>query len=170
MIVTLKSIPASRAYWLALVFLGLAQLAVALFYQYARDELPCVLCIHVRVLISGFVLLSLFALLVRNSRWLLAAAHALNTAIMAGLVERAWILLGTERGTLISSCEFELGFPAWLAVDRWFPALYQVQASCGYTPELLFGVTMAEGLLVVFGVLLAVSTVLTAAALWQPRS
>lgn len=161
----LKGIAASRGYWLTLIVLGLAQLAIALFYQYVRDEPPCVLCIHVRLLVTAMVLLSLVALLIRRRRWLLTGAHMLNTAIVAGLVERSWILLGTERGTIIGSCEFDLGMPAWLAFDKWFPSLYQVQTSCGYTPELLFGVTMAEGLLVTFGVLLVVSAVLAIASL-----
>lgn len=161
---TLKRIAASRGYWLALVVLGAAQLAIALYYQYVKQELPCTLCIHVRVLVTGFVLLALVALLVRRQRWPLALAHALNTVIMAALVERAWVLLGTERGTIIAACDFDVGLPAWLALDQWFPTLFEAQTTCGYTPELLFGVTMAEALITMFGLLLLVSAALTIAA------
>lgn len=161
----LNRLATGRRYWQALILLGLAQLALALFYQYVRDEPPCMLCIQVRVLLSGVILLGIVALFVRRQRWLRTGAHVLNTVLLGALVERSWILLGTERGTLIASCAFDLGLPPWLALDRWFPALYEIQTSCGYTPELLFGVTMAEALLVTFGVLLAVSVVLTAASL-----
>jgi disulfide bond formation protein DsbB len=150
----------SRTYWVALIVLGIANLAVALYYQYGKDELPCLLCIHVRLWVSALILLGIVALFVRSSRWLLTGCHLLNTVIMAGLLERSWLLLGTERGTIIATCDFELGMPSWLALDKWFPALYQVQSSCGYTPKLWFGITMAEGLVAMSGVLLAVSAVL----------
>lgn len=41
----------------------------------------------------------------------------------------------------------DLGLPAWLALDDWLPWLFEVQTSCGYTPELPLGITMAEALL-----------------------
>jgi len=169
MLQRLTRIAHGRTWWLALIALGLAQLAVALYYQYGKDELPCLMCIHARLWISAWLLLAVVALLVRRSRWLLAGCHALNTLIMAGLLETARLLLGTERGTLIASCEMELGMPDWLALDRWFPGLYQVQTSCGYTPELLFGITMAEALLVLSGALLLVSATLTVASLLRRR-
>jgi disulfide bond formation protein DsbB len=32
-------------------------------------------------------------------------------------------------------------------VDRWFPALFEVRNICSYTPEIAFGISMAEALL-----------------------
>lgn len=154
-----------RCYWIGLILLGLSLLVVALFYQYALDQLPCVLCVHVRLLITGVVLLAVLALTLLRWRWLVTAAHTINTVLMVILFDRAWVLLGTERGTLIAACDFELGFPPWFAFDKWWPALYQVQTSCGYTPKLLFGVTMAEALTVMSGVLVIVSLVLTLVSL-----
>lgn len=155
----------SRSYWLALIALDATLLVIALLYQYAWDEAPCVVCIHVRLLVSGGILLAGMALLVRRHRLLLVTCHALNTLLLVWLLERAWLLLGTERGTIIASCAFDLGLPAWLAFDSWLPALYQVQAACGQTPELLFGITMAEALVVLSAVLLPLSATLTAVTL-----
>lgn len=160
----LNQMAGSRIYWLALILLGITQLIIALVYQYAWDELPCALCIHVRLWIACFILLAIAALFIRKHRVLLTGAHALNTLIMAGLFERSWILLGTERGTVIASCDFDLGLPGWLAVDKWWPAVFKVQALCGYTPELLLGITMAEGLVVVSAALVAISAILTVAS------
>jgi disulfide bond formation protein DsbB len=75
-------------------------------------------------------------------------AHLLTVLVAAGLLERSYQLLGTERGFTFGDCGLDLGLPSWLALDSWFPAVFQVQTSCGYTPELLFGVTMAEALIV----------------------
>ena len=84
---------------------------------------------------------------------------------MVGLFERSYMLLGTERGTVMASCNFDLGLPSWLAFDKWLPAVFEVQASCGYTPELLFGITMAEGLIVMSSALVIISALLSVTSL-----
>jgi len=164
----LNRVAISKWIWIALITLGVTQEMVALTYQYAWDELPCVLCIHVRLWILGFILVSIVGLLARKS-WLTTLAHTLNTLIFIGLFERSYMLLGTERGTVIASCNFDLGLPSWLAFDQWWPAVFEVQASCGYTPELLFGITMAEGLIVMSAGLIIVSAILTVASLYKSR-
>lgn len=73
--------------------------------------------------------------------------------------------LGSERLTIVMSCTEDSGLPAWFALDKWFPLVFEVHEPCGYTPELLFGITMAEGLVVLSVVLVVVSVVFTIAAL-----
>lgn len=164
MLKTLAMIGASSWYWLALVLLGLSMEAVALTYQYVLDYLPCVLCIHVRIWVVGLILVALLGLLLRRSRPLRAMAHALTLVIGIGLLERSWMLLGIEYGFVEGSCDFETGLPAWFALDQWFPTLFKVWESCGYTPELLFGITMAEGLIIFAPALMLVALALTVAA------
>jgi len=66
----------------------------------------------------------------------------------AFMTERAYQLLGTERRFIDGECSAGLNFPDWIAVDKWIPWLFQPMTSCGYTPEVLFGITMAESLMV----------------------
>ena len=106
---------------------------------------------------------ALLALLVRTNRILRTIAHALTAVMMVGLLERSWMLLGTERGFVVGNCDFDLGLPAWLALDTWFPSVFKVWEACGYTPELLFGITMAEGLLVMSAAMVLGTTALTIA-------
>jgi disulfide bond formation protein DsbB len=159
----LNKIGGSSRYWLALLALGIAMEALALTYQYILEYQPCVLCIHVRIWVMGFMLVALLGLLTRNNRILRTAAHALTVMMMAGMLDRSWMLFGTERGFVEGSCNFDLGLPAWLALDAWFPAIFKVWEACGYTPELLFGITMAEALLVISAALLLAAIVLTIA-------
>ncbi|MEO0424242.1 MAG: disulfide bond formation protein B, partial [Pseudomonadota bacterium] len=37
-------------------------------------------------------------------------------------------------------------FPQWAPLDEWLPMLFRVQATCGETPEVLFGLSMGDGL------------------------
>ena len=155
----------SKLYWILLITLGLSLEAAALYHQYVLDEWPCVLCIHIRVWISGFIVLAVLALLVGSNRWLTRGLHLVNTVIMAGFVERSWQTLAVERGWVFGDCDMESGLPSWFALDKWFPAIFEVQTACGYTPLILFNISMAEVLMVVSSSLLGASLVLLAVSL-----
>ena len=145
----LAKIGKSSLYWLALVLIGLSFEAVALFYQYVLEEMPCVMCIQVRLWVMALIMVALLVLVLRRLRFMPVAGHLLTVVIAAGLLERSYQLLGTERGFVFGECGFDLGLPDWFTPDVWFPALFEVQTTCGYTPELLFGITMAEALIVI---------------------
>jgi disulfide bond formation protein DsbB len=145
--IDMMKINRSPWYWGALALFGLLVLVVALYFQYARDEWPCVLCIHARIWVAAMTLLAVVAMFVHRQAVLNAVGHGLMLIMAGGLLERSLVLLGTERGTTFGECGMDLGLPAWLALDKWIPPLFEVQASCGYTPELWSGgVTMAEAL------------------------
>lgn len=146
---SLACIGRSGLYWLGLVMLSLAFEGVALYFQYVKETYPCALCIHMRLWIAGLLIVAILVWLLRRWAVVTTIGHALVLAISAGMTWTAWQLLGTERGFLVSECGFDLGLPAWFAPDKWFPALFEVQDMCGYTPELLFGITMAEALIVI---------------------
>jgi disulfide bond formation protein DsbB len=149
-----------KLYWILLVILGLSLEGSALYYQYVLDEWPCVLCIHVRIWVLSFVVLGILALLVGSNRWITRGLHLVNTVIMVGLVERSWQTLAIERGWVFGECDMESGLPYWFALDKWFPAVFEVLAACGYTPLIIFNITMAESLMLISSLLLAVSLVL----------
>jgi len=153
-------------YWAALVLVGIALEGGALFYQYVLDEWPCVLCIHVRMLVLAFVLLAMVAIFFTGSVAAMRFFHGLNSLLMGWLVERSWQVLAVERGWVFGDCGLSLGMPDWFALDKWLPSVFEVQTSCGYTPVILFDVTMAESLLVISMALLIISAALFVTS-WQ---
>lgn len=160
----------SRNYWLIYIFSGLILLVAALYYQYVLDQLPCVLCVQVRLWISLFVIVSIAGLFVRNNR-LMNIFTSLSVVLIAiALVERSYQLLGTERGFIFGDCGFDPGLPAWFAIDEWLPWLYRVETPCGYTPEIIFGITMAETLMVLSAALLIFSSCVALAVLISSRN
>jgi disulfide bond formation protein DsbB len=165
----LAKIGKSSLYWLALVLIGLSFEAVALFYQYVLEEMPCVMCIQVRLWVMALIMVALLVLVLRRLRFIPVAGHLLTVVIAAGLLERSYQLLGTERGFVFGECGFALGLPDWFTPDEWFPAMFEVQTTCGYTPELLFGITMAEVLIVVSAVFVPLSLAMTVAAIARLR-
>ena len=164
MFIKLAVIGKSVWYWLLLVLLGVAFESVALYYQHVLDELPCAMCIHVRLLMLALILVSLAAVFIRRFQWLNVTAHLLTVLVAALLLERSYQLLGTERGFTFSDCGMNSGLPPWLALDSWFPAIFQVRTTCGYTPELLFGVSMAEALIIFSPLFLLLTLAMTLAS------
>jgi disulfide bond formation protein DsbB len=151
-----SKIPLSRRplFWLGVAGFGVALEAVALFYQHVLNYWPCVLCIHVRMWVALMVVLALVAAASCRLRPARATLLVSVTAVVAALLERAWQLLGTERGWIIGSCEMVSGLPEWVPLERWLPWLFQIQEPCGYTPDMPWGLTMAESLLGLFAVML----------------
>ena len=155
------NISSSKWYWVALLILGVSLEGSALFYQYVLDYPPCVLCIHVRIWVLGIIVISLLALKFYKKWSGLLTAQILMTLLSLGLFERSYQVLGTERGFVYGECNMESGLPVWFALDSWFPSVFKIWAACGYTPELLFGVTMAEALIVMSFILLSLSVIFT---------
>ncbi|EAR62379.1 disulfide bond formation protein B [Neptuniibacter caesariensis] len=155
----LTCISRSTWYWLGLIATGIGMEAVALYYQYALDYYPCVLCIHVRIWVLALILIGLLGLITRKQQGLSKLSHLLTLGAGIGLAERSWQTLAVERGWIIDECSMDSGLPDWFALDKWFPSVFQPWEPCGYTPELLFGVTMAEGLMA-FSALLVISSAL----------
>ncbi len=156
----MSSFASSIWFWLGIIVLGLAMEGLALVYQYVWDYGPCVHCIHVRIWLLGMITVGLLALGLRRWGWSNALLHGANAGLMYGLLQTSEQLLGTERGTIFGSCAMSAGLPSWFALDEWFPSVFGVWEACGYTPELLFGVTMAEALVVFSWALMIVSALM----------
>ena len=133
--------------WFALIFIAVTAEVTALYYQYVLEYLPCVLCIQTRILFFVFLLLAIFGFITKKQSWARVFNLTLLLVTSIALINRSWVLLGTERGFIIGDCSFSLGLPTWLAFEKWVPFIFKVHTSCGYTPEMLFGFTMAEALL-----------------------
>jgi len=136
-----------RVLWAGICLISAAMLATALFYQYALKTLPCVLCIHARLWVAGLLVLSLIGLITRAKLALQPIMSITALGFSVGLGETAYGLLSTEKGWQIGSCSFDAGLPTWFALDEWIPSVFMPLEPCGYTPELVFGITMAEGLM-----------------------
>ncbi len=115
------------------------------------------------------IVVAAFALWQRHSRYALLAGHGLTTLLMVGMVERSYQLLGTERGWFFGSCNMDAGLPGWFALDRWFPAIFEVKEACGYTPLLPLGVSMAEALMAFSVAMVTVAALLLLLEGWRLR-
>ena len=127
------------------------------------------MCIQVRLWLSLLMVISVIALLSIKLHLINRLFHVLVVLVAFAFVERSYMLLGTERGFVLSDCGFDLGLPTWLAFDQWFPLIYGVETLCGYTPEIILGITMAEALMVISSLLLVLSSIVLVASFTAER-
>ncbi|MFT5658312.1 MAG: disulfide bond formation protein DsbB [Gammaproteobacteria bacterium] len=153
-------------YWIGLILLGLSMEAVALYYQYVLEEWPCVLCIHIRIWVAGFILVAVLALLLNRLKGATTVFHFLNSLVMLGFVERSWQALAVERGWVFGNCNMDAGLPDWFQLNQWLPAMFEVKAACGYTPLVFLNTSMAEILMLASVLLLGLSLILSVASYW----
>ena len=154
----------SRWYGAFFATTGMGLLAVALVYQYALGEEPCQVCIHARLWVSAWLITGLLLFLAPQGFFVRSLGHLAILVAGIGLAERALTLYRLENGIGNGSCEFQLGMPEWFAVDRWFPDLFEVRTLCSYTPDIIWGISMAEGLLAVSAGLLFASVIICLAS------
>jgi disulfide bond formation protein DsbB len=152
----MRQLPTLRALWWAMLILGGAMFAAALFWQYTLGEDPCQVCIHARLWVVAIALIGAIMLVLPHNTGTGMGGLLLLLVSSVGLGERSYYLYEIENFRGDGSCQFTLGMPEWFAVDRWFPALFEVRNICSYTPEIAFGISMAEALL---GISILIATI-----------
>ena len=121
--------------------------AAALYWQYALGADPCQVCIQARLWVVAIALIGALMLTLPDTTGTRLGGLILLFISSMGLGERSYYLYEIENFRGDGSCQFTLGMPDWFAVDRWFPALFEVRAICSYTPELFLNISMAEALI-----------------------
>lgn len=134
--------------WLFIFLLTTASMGIALYYQYAMAWEPCVLCIHIRVLMLGLILLSLLMIFLARFRPIRLLGFIAQTALAIPLFMTCRELYRIEVGLQEAGCMFNAGLPAWFDLEAWLPSIFEVRSACGDSPVLLFNITMAEALYV----------------------
>ena len=87
----LTSVFNSRRYWAGLALIGVAALAVALYYQYGVGDEPCQVCIHARLWVVALVLTGAVMCLLPLNRGTQLVANLVVLVSGAGLMASAMV-------------------------------------------------------------------------------
>ncbi|WP_019674578.1 disulfide bond formation protein DsbB [Arsukibacterium perlucidum] len=146
MLATIKKISRHRLSWFLLIVSALALLACGLYFQYVLNLQPCIKCIYIRAAFAGVLLAGLIGVMAPQQSsirvlaialWLSCAAIGLYHAVELVNIEQTLAAGG------FSSCALFADFPAWLALDKWLPGVFEVTGSCGAVDWQFLGLSMA---------------------------
>ncbi|KKO46835.1 disulfide bond formation protein DsbB [Arsukibacterium ikkense] len=146
MLATIKKISRHRLSWLLLFISALALIGCGLYFQYGLNLQPCIKCIYIRAAFAGILVAALLGLLAPKQSMIRLLAIALWLTSAAIGVYQAAELVNIEQTLAaggFSSCALFAEFPAWLALDKWLPGVFEVTGSCGAVDWQFLGLSMA---------------------------
>lgn len=145
-----------RGAWWLLVLSAVILEITALWFQYSMGLDPCVKCVYQRVALFGLMAAGIIGALdpragvlrlIGYAVWGISAGWGLSLALQHAGIQ-------ADPGDL--SCSFAAEFPTWAPLDQWLPALFQPTGYCDDVQWQWQSLTMAEWMIVVFGLYLFV--------------
>ena len=154
----LQALSHSRLAWASLSLGSAMLLAIALFFQYALDMEPCVMCVYQRAAVGGVMLAGALG-------WLSPRCPVLNNLALLGWLAAAGkgVLLAQEHihyqfnPSPFAKCTTVAEFPNWLALDSWLPSVFHPSGDCADVSWSWLGFSMPQWLLGIFIVLAALA-------------
>ncbi|MGV2872048.1 disulfide bond formation protein DsbB [Colwellia sp. E150_009] len=140
--------------WLLLALSALALEFCALYFQYALNLAPCIMCVYQRAAICAIILAGVIGFTGANFLLMRIFAYALwgTGAIWGLLIALEHVEIQANSGSLFFSCEFIPNFPTWAPLHEWIPFLFEATGDCGDIDWQFLGYTMPQWMVVVYGV------------------
>lgn len=139
--------------WLLLTLSALALELCALFFQYAMNLAPCIMCVYQRVAIAAIILGGGIGF--TGCRFLISRviAYALwaTGAIWGLIIALEHVEMQNNSGSLFFSCDIFPNFPTWAPLHEWLPFLFEATGDCGDINWQFLGYSMPQWMIVVYG-------------------
>ena len=139
--------------WQLLAFTALCLELSALYFQYAMGLAPCIMCIYQRTAIWGIFFAGVVGSLGNKNSVLRIIAFSLwgLGAIWGLLIAVEHVEIQSATLSFLYSCEIIPNFPSWAPLHEWLPSLFEATGDCGDIDWQLFGYTMPQMMIVVYG-------------------
>jgi disulfide bond formation protein DsbB len=139
--------------WLCLAFTAFGLEAVALYFQYALDLAPCIMCVYQRLAILALAFAGILGAI--SAKYIVGRVISFAlwaTASIWGLIIAIeHVDMQANSGSLFYSCEFIPNFPSWAPLHQWFPLLFEATGDCGEISWQLLGFSMPQWMVAIFG-------------------
>lgn len=148
----LSSITTSQKPWFLLAISALGLELTALFFQYAMDLKPCIMCVYQRLAILAIFIAGVIGTVGYRNIIARTVAYALwgVSSIWGLIIAFEHIEMQENYGSIFYSCEYLPNFPVWAPLHEWLPFLFEVTGDCGVISWQFLGYSMPQWLLVVY--------------------
>ena len=148
----LNQITTKGSSWLMLTAVAVIFELCALFFQYVMGFAPCVMCIYQRTAILGIAGAGLVGAIAPSQVVVRFAAYGLwgYSAVKGFLLALEHVDIQTNPSPFFT-CDFAPDFPQWLKLDQMIPSFFQATGDCADISWILFGYSMSQWMLVIFG-------------------
>ena len=138
--------------WLILALSALSLELCALFFQYAINLAPCIMCVYQRVAIGAIVLAGVIGFVGARYLLLRMIAYVLwgTGAVWGLLIAAEHVQMQEDSGSLFFSCEFIPNFPSIAPLHEWIPFLFEATGDCGDINWQLLNYSMPQWMIGVY--------------------
>lgn len=147
--------PEQRLPWLLLAGIAFILEAAALFFQYAMDLGPCVMCIYQRTAMLGLLFAGIAGAIKPQNVFARSIGFALwaISAIWGYLIAAEHIAMQNNTDPFaFAGCAFEPNFPEFLPLHQWMPWFFEVTGDCGNISWQFLGLSMPGWMQVIFAI------------------
>lgn len=140
--------------WALLALTALALELCALYFQYAMDMKPCIMCIYQRVAIWAIFFAGVIVYFAPQQLILRLVGYGLwgTGAIWGLLIALEHVEMQSGTLSLFFTCDFVPNFPSWAPLHEWIPFLFEASGDCGEISWQFLGYSMPEWMVVVYSV------------------
>lgn len=163
----------NRKAWLLLGLSALGFEIAALYFQYAMQLEPCIMCIYQRVAMAGVMLSGFITAIAPHIMLLRLTGFTLwgVSAIWGMLIAIEHFDIQTETDPFkFHACELNPNFPDWFQIHQWIPAIFEVRGDCGTVDWVFLSMSMVQWMIVVFGLFSAAFVVVLLSRLIKERN
>lgn len=124
---------------------------IALYFQYAMELKPCIMCIYQRTAVFGVLFAALLPLLRNNLITRLLAYIGWGvSAIWGTLIAIEHVDIQTATNPFFVSCEIVPNFPSFLPLHTMLPNIFAATGDCGNIDWEFVGMSMPQWMIVIF--------------------
>lgn len=173
MLNTIHTWPALRWPWLLLAGSALSFELVALYFQYAMQLNPCVMCVYQRAAVFGLIISALPAAIaptsflartVSFSGWVISAIWGLVIAYEHVQMQNP------DNFLLLMSCDVFPNFPTWLPLHTMLPWMFEPTGTCGGIDWQFIGYSMPQWMTIVFAIYTVIAAFVLAMRIVKTKS
>ncbi len=156
-----KNLSTQRQGWALLSFSSLILELTALYFQYGMGLAPCVMCIYERVALFGVMFAGFIGLIApRNMFFRLSGLLIGLGSSTKGLMLAIKHVDYQINPAPWNQCAFFTDFPKAFPLDKWFPYMFQPSGDCSSVVWSMWGLSMAQWIVVMFATITAILTLL----------
>jgi disulfide bond formation protein DsbB len=149
----ISTLPTQRWPWLLLLISTLGLEVTALYFQYALELRPCIMCIYQRTAVFGIMFACLPVLWVNTlSTRLIAYIGWGVSAIWGYFIALEHVDIQGATNVFFATCEIVPNFPSWLPLHEWLPNLFAATGDCGDINWSFMSMSMPQWMMVIFAI------------------
>ncbi|WP_340677791.1 disulfide bond formation protein DsbB [Paraglaciecola sp.] len=157
--------------WIWLLLSAFFLEIAALYFQYAMELRPCIMCIYQRTAVFGIMFAAIIPLLTNNiiSRMLAYVLWGVS-AVWGLVIALEHVEIQSAKNSFFATCEIVPNFPSWAPLHEWLPNIFAATGDCGDIDWSFLSLTMPQWMTVIFALYTITLTIVLSCKVFNKKA